>query len=158
MKFLINKIILKSVEIITEILLVLMTLTIFYQVILRFFFKKTPFWSEEISLVMMVWFGLLGATLGVRDDIHINVSFLIDLFPKKVQKAFSYINNTLLLCFCGVMTAYSYKLINLTRFQTLPATHLTVSITYLPLLISGILIILYTFSKLVNKFKSDLKK
>lgn len=137
----------KFMEFFTELLLILMTLVVSYQVFLRYFFKKTPYWSEEIALLIMVWMGLLGAALGVRDRIHINVDVFIKLFPEKIYKFFVFFNNFLVLLFSFSLVIFGIKLVNFTKFQTLPATHLSTSLSYLPLPLAGILIIIYLVFK-----------
>jgi TRAP-type C4-dicarboxylate transport system permease small subunit len=138
----------KFIEFITELFLVLMTVIVSYQVFLRYFLKKTPYWSEEISLLIMVWFGLLGCSLGIRDKTHINVEFFIKLLPEKIYKFLTFLSDFLVFCFSSAMVFFGIKLVNLTKSQTLPATNLSVSLTYLPLPLSGILIIIYLiFSK-----------
>ncbi len=79
------------IETIGAVLLSAMTLIIFWQVITRFKIINVPTpWTEEVALMLLVWFGLAGAAIGIRKESHIGVEFVTALFPTSFQK---YINS-----------------------------------------------------------------
>lgn len=79
------------IENIGAVLLAVMTLIIFWQVITRFKIINIPTpWTEEVALMLLVWFGLTGAAIGIRKNSHIGVEFVTALFPRSIQK---YINS-----------------------------------------------------------------
>ena len=83
--------------------LLAMIVIIIYQVFSRQLFHSTPSWAEELSMLLFVWTSFLGIAYGFRQKLHIGVSFLVDLFPEKVQDALDYFreafNYILWLCF-----------------------------------------------------------
>ena len=52
---------------------------------MRSVMNRAASWSEEVSLLMMIWFGYLGMALGVREDVHISIEFLFDRIPRGLQ-------------------------------------------------------------------------
>ena len=70
------KVVSAIVAALVQLLLVIMVVIIFWMVISRQLLSRAPSWVEEISLVMIIWFGLIGATFGVRDRYHLRM----DLF------------------------------------------------------------------------------
>jgi len=64
-----------------------MVVIVFYQVIARYFFNKPPKWTEEIALVTMIWIAMLGAGIGLKNDIHVRVEVFMSVFSKKNPKA-----------------------------------------------------------------------
>jgi C4-dicarboxylate transporter DctQ subunit len=76
----------KAEEIILSSFLVMMTLLVFLDVILRFIFNSGIAWLQEVTLYMMAWFVLFGASYGVKVGAHIGVDSFVKLFPKPVRQ------------------------------------------------------------------------
>ena len=138
------------------VLLVAMVVLVFLNVVLRYGFSSGIHWSEEISLVIVIWFTFIAMALGVKESLHINVSIL----PKKLPKSFfitlDCIRDLLVILIGGIMIFYGWKLTLNGARSFLPATHIPNSINYVILPISGIFIGLYAFIHLhedVLKFK-----
>jgi TRAP-type transport system small permease protein len=110
---------------------------------------KNLSWVEEMSLVMVIWFGLIGATFGVRDRYHLRMDLFLKLFPPGVRVAVSYFVDILILGFGVMLIVGGIPQVILTLSQTLPATKLPRAISYLPLPITGALIVLYGFRNLI---------
>lgn len=88
------------VENIGAIMLSVMVLTITWQVISRIT-RITSSWTEEIAIMLLVWFGMTGAAIGVRKGTHIGVEFLYNLFPAVGQKVLDIITNVLIFTFAA---------------------------------------------------------
>ena len=81
-------------------LLAVMTLIILWQIIARFrIIHIISPWTEEVAMILLVWFGLTGAAIGIRKHLHIGVEFVTTLFPERVQKILMIIVDVLLACF-----------------------------------------------------------
>ncbi|RUM74518.1 MAG: TRAP transporter small permease [Sulfurovum sp.] len=74
-------------ESILSILLVTMTLLVFIDVVMRFGFNAGIAWSQEVTLYMMAWFVLFGASYGVKVGAHIGVDSFVRIFPKPIRRA-----------------------------------------------------------------------
>lgn len=61
------------------------SLIIFAQVLLRYFWNYTPDWSEELSRYLIVWTIFIGTAIGVRNNIHIGVDALLRLLPHRLK-------------------------------------------------------------------------
>lgn len=138
------------------VLLLAMVLIVFLNVVLRYGFSSGIFWSEEISLVIVIWFTFIAMALGVKENLHINV----DILPKKLPEAFFAtllcIRDLLEILIGGIMIYYGWKLTLNGARSFLPATNIPNSINYIVLPISGIFIVLYSIIHLyedVQKFK-----
>lgn len=64
-----------------------MTALITWQVFARYALNRPPPCTQEIALSMMVWLGLVGASLGVREGIHMGVEMLATRPPRDAQRA-----------------------------------------------------------------------
>jgi TRAP-type C4-dicarboxylate transport system permease small subunit len=82
------------------VLLAVMTLIIIWQIIARFrIIHIISPWTEEVAMILLVWFGLTGAAIGIRKHLHIGVEFVTTLFPESIQKIMMIVVDILLACF-----------------------------------------------------------
>lgn len=69
-----------------SLLLVLMTLLVFLEVVLRYGFGIGFLWVEELTLHMSGWMVLFGASYGVKVGSHIGVDALVRLLPVAARR------------------------------------------------------------------------
>lgn len=63
--------------------LILMTLVVFIQVVLRYVFDAGIPWAEELARYLMVWAGFLGGSLATRERRHISIDIVPRLLPEQ---------------------------------------------------------------------------
>ena len=85
-----------------SLLLVCMTLLVFSEVVLRFGFNTGIDWSQEVTLYMMAWFVLFGASYGVKVGAHIGVDSFVQLFPKKARAALGVLSVAICIGYCVI--------------------------------------------------------
>ncbi|KXF79983.1 TRAP transporter small permease [Enterovibrio coralii] len=83
-------------------LLVAMTLLVFMEVILRFFFNEGLLWAQELTLYLSAWMVLMGASWGLREGAHIGVDAAIKHLSPELQKVVTLIALALCLAYCGL--------------------------------------------------------
>jgi len=76
----------KTEEAIISLLLVAMTLLVFWEVILRFGFGTGVTWGQEATLHLSAWFVLFGVSYGLKVGAHIGVDAFVQLFPPAGQR------------------------------------------------------------------------
>ena len=143
------------------VLLVAMVVLVFLNVVLRYGFSSGIFWSEEISLVIVIWFTFIAMALGVKESLHINVDILPKKLPKVFFKSLDCIRDLLVILIGGIMIYYGWKLTLNGAKSSLPATNIPNSINYVVLPIAGVFIVLYAIVHLyddVLKFKGGESK
>jgi len=62
----------------SKFMMVAMVLITFVNVVLRYGFDSGLIWSEEVSLLLDVWFIFVAMSLGVKQDLHINLSLIAE--------------------------------------------------------------------------------
>jgi C4-dicarboxylate transporter DctQ subunit len=67
------------------------TVIIFIDVLLRYIFKNSLNWSEELTRYIMVWMTFIGASLCVRENIHVTMDILLNSLPNKSKKPLLYL-------------------------------------------------------------------
>ncbi len=94
------RIINRAEEAVICILLVLTTLIVFIDVVMRFGFNTGFMWSQELTLHMSAWFVLFGSSYGLKVGSHIGMDAFIKLFPRFVRRCLSSIAALLAIAYC----------------------------------------------------------
>ena len=63
-----------------------MTFIVVIEVVLRYGFGRSLFFSEELSRLTFVWAGFLATSLALRKGIHASVQLVVDLFPQTPRR------------------------------------------------------------------------
>ncbi len=62
-------------------LMVVMVVSVVWQVLSRYLFVVPAAWTEELARFLLIWIGMLGAAFAYRNGSHLG----LDLLPKKLQ-------------------------------------------------------------------------
>ncbi len=137
-------------------MLMAMVVIVFSNVVLRYGFSSGIHWAEEISLVIVIWFTFISMALGVKENLHINVTVLPRKLPAKFFLCLDVLKGLLEVLIGVIMIIYGWRLTLNGAKSFLPATRIPNSINYVVLPIAGIFIILYAVIYLtedLRKFK-----
>ncbi len=126
-------------EFVCHVLLVIIVAVTALQVALRFLLNRPTSWSEEIALLLLVWFGMIAIAIGVRRHGHIAITALRDRLPARAARAMDFLAEGLLLVFSLVLFWQSFALIALAGVQLMPATGLSRAWLYYPVFVGGLL-------------------
>lgn len=97
------RIINRAEEAVICILLVLTTLLVFSDVVMRFGFNTGLMWSQELTLHMSAWMVLFGASYGLKVGSHIGMDAFVKLFPRGGRRILTAIAAALALIYCGLV-------------------------------------------------------
>jgi len=93
----------RTEEAIICLLLVMTTLLVFVDVIMRFGFNTGFMWTQELTLHMSAWFVLFGASYGIKVGSHIGVDAFVKLFSRPWRRFLSAIGCLLGLAYCAMI-------------------------------------------------------
>jgi TRAP-type C4-dicarboxylate transport system permease small subunit len=144
--------------IITGIALVVMTVIFGWLVFGRYVLNATPTWVEQVSLLLVVYIGFLGASVGVHQNTHLGVSVFREICPNPVRRIFDFLSFSILAGFGAVMTIYGYKLTMFKWTTKIPLINVSEGLRSLPIMLSGALIFLYSVGHLIHFFKRTSQK
>lgn len=130
--------------------LFLMTLAVTWQVFGRFVLNDSPTWTEPTSLMLMLWFILLAAAVGVRQHFHLSLDLFRQIMPEGVRMAMDAVCSVAVGIFGAGMLYYSRELIAGTWDVVIPGLGLPVGMSYLPIALSGALIVLFSVEQLLQ--------
>ncbi|MEN6492588.1 MAG: TRAP transporter small permease [Rectinema sp.] len=143
-KFLISAVTLIHILLInlSMIMIVAMLLLVFANVVLRYVFNSGIYWSEEVALVLEVWFIFLSLGLGVKHRLHISINILKrESVSAWLNKALDLLSDIIFLIVGFVMIVYGGKLVQFTMRSIMPATKWPAGILYLVLPIAGFVVV-----------------
>jgi len=138
-----------AVGTVTALLLLGIVLVISYQVAARYLpGMRVPRWTEEVSLILMVWLAMLGSGLGVRANEHLAMDVLLRQLPRRARLWLSRGIWLLVAAFGVYLVWYGYELSSRTMLQTFSASKLPIGWMYLGIPFGGALIALYALRNL----------
>jgi TRAP-type transport system small permease protein len=136
-------------EAVCHLLLVAITAVTVLQVFLRFVMGSPTSWSEEIALLLLIWFGMIAIGIAVRRHGHIAIMAVRDRLPQRLAHAVDAFAQLLILAFSLTLFAKSFDLIALAGVQLMPATGISRAWLYYPALLGGLLMSVNALGNLV---------
>ncbi len=132
----------RSVRFFLAVLLAFITIGVFIQVCMRYFFSLSFLWGEELSLFAFIWSVYLGAAIAVRRRVHFSFDFLASLLPGRAAAAQQLVVNLIVLGLAVVMLIQGseFSILSIRRFS--PALGITLFIPTLIIPVSAAYMIL----------------
>ena len=120
-----------------------------WQVFGRYVLNASPTWTETLALVLVLYVTLIGAAVGVRDAGHLGMESLLVLVPEKPRRWLEMAIHVLVGIFGAAMAWNGWILGASVAAYKLPNIALPESVRYVPLVLSGALIVLFSIEHLV---------
>lgn len=136
--------------------LLIASLIVFIQVILRYMFNISLVWSEEVARYVIIWFILVGSSIAVREKAHATVDAVVTFLPPFGKRLFSILANLTGIIFC-VILIWSGSLTVSTVIEygnVTPAVGIPMAIPYLALPVGGALMLFRFIQLLIKDFKN----
>jgi TRAP-type C4-dicarboxylate transport system permease small subunit len=127
---------------VAKLMMVAMVLIIFSNVVLRYVFNSGLMWSEEVALLLAVWFIFIAMSLGVKQNLHINITlFPESRQPRWLRKALGVLKSAAVLVVAITMLVHGWKLVGFTMQSIMPATQWPAGLLYAILPVSAVIMI-----------------
>lgn len=123
-----------------------------YGVVLRYVFNNAPPYVEQVALLLVISVAMFGASAGVRDAGHIGLDSLVAVLPEKVQFWCANIVYVFSIMFAIALFAGGAEMAASTRDSTIPTLGLSEAVRYLPVVLAGVLITLFSTEHLIAQF------
>ncbi len=125
--------------------LAVMTLVISWQVFARYVLNDSPLWSEAAALIIMLYFVLLAAAVGVYERFHLGFRWLVSRLPVRPKRAVFVFGQMLIMAFGAAMAWNGVALVDYTASHIIPTLNLSRSLAYWPFILCGGLMMLFAF-------------
>lgn len=129
--------------------LVLMTLIIGWQVFARYVLNASPAWSETLALLLMLYYIMLAAAVGVYEEFHLGLKIVFDSAPANIRRPLDIFNNALIAVFGVAMLIYGTQLAEFTADHVIPTLNISRAFAYWPFAAAGLLISVFALERLL---------
>lgn len=127
----------------------IMTLIIPWGIFARYVLGSGSSWPEPVAILLMVVFTFFGAAASYRAGAHMAVAMAVDRMPLQVRKVATVIVQILMAIVALFMIVKGFKLCATTWNQFLgEIPSLRVGISYLPIPIGGIVILIFVLERM----------
>ena len=124
-----------------------------YGVVLRYVFNNAPAYVEQVALLLVISVAMFGAAAGVRDAGHIGLDSLVAMLSTRLQFWCSLIVFVLSIVFGLALMAGSVEMAISTYASTIPTLGLSEAWRYLPVVLGGTLIAVFSIEHLIARLK-----
>lgn len=130
--------------------LVLISAVIPWAVFTRYVLNSAASWPEPAAILLMIALTFIGGAACYRRRIHMNVSFFVLMLPPAIRTIAELIAELMVAAMALFMAVYGSKLVDVTWYNTIAEfPSLSVGVTYLPIPISGVALLLFVVERLL---------
>ncbi|NOH17180.1 TRAP transporter small permease [Clostridium cochlearium] len=140
--------IVKTCKSLCTILLTAMSLVVFLNVIVRFVFKSSIAWSEEIARYLLVWTVYLGTITAFYNNEHLELNIITAKLKGKSKKVITIISSLVVISVLVLMTYYGFEFSFSSMDWPSPATRIPHGAVYIIAPISTLIMLLMSLLKL----------
>ncbi len=137
--------------IIAGVMMVFLIITFGWLVFGRYVLNDTPTWVEQSSLVIVVYITCLGAAAGVRNNSHLSIDFVREGLPSVPREIMRYISDLFVTCFGVFMAWQGWQLVMDNLSRPIPMIGFSESWRAAPLVICGVLMVLFSGVNIVQR-------
>jgi C4-dicarboxylate transporter DctQ subunit len=113
------------------------------EVVLRYVFKHSLIFTEELSRYLMVWIVFLGGALAVRDEAHIRINILVKRLNPTLGKAAHLLAHGLVLLFLVIVAVEGFRILPDQLRQMCTTIDVSLFYFYLAIPVGAVLMIVY---------------
>ena len=135
--------------------LIAVVLCVQWQVFGRYVLNDTPTWAEALALQLVLYVTALGVAVGVRDAGHIGLESMVSLLPESMRLKLEILIHLLVALFGGIMVQSGILWTRLKWDELDPMLGLPVGIDYLSLVISGVLIVMFSIEHIIALLRGE---
>jgi TRAP-type C4-dicarboxylate transport system permease small subunit len=124
---------------------------VLYGVVMRYAFNDEPPYVEQLALLLVISVSMFGAACVAHDAGHIGLDSLVNRLPPAARRWCTRIVALATLVFAVVILWGSYQMALSTFSNQIPTLGISEAWRYLPLMIAGVLISLFSIDRLLRR-------
>jgi TRAP-type C4-dicarboxylate transport system permease small subunit len=155
-----KKILDKFLELLVTASMGVLVLDVVWQVLTRYVLKNPSSWTEELATFLMIWVGLLGASVALNRGAHLGIDYLVmKLSPRKALYVALFVFAVIAAFSLLVMVIGGGQLVlrTLITKQVSPALGLKMGYVYLAIPISGLFLVGYSLELFMDALTALIK-
>jgi TRAP-type C4-dicarboxylate transport system permease small subunit len=119
-----------------------MSVIVMLQIIFRFVIYIPLPWSEELARYLMIWTGMVGSFVALREGRHIGVTLVVDRLPPRVAAGVAVFVQVLTILFLVILAKQGLALALINLNQLSPAMRIPMFFPYLAVPVGAALMII----------------
>jgi len=148
-----KKVFSNMVEGVAAILVVALAIVVFLQVFNRYVLKAPLAWSEDLAMLLFQWVTFLGAAIGVKRMRHFGIELVVRNLPEKFHRAIESMVPVFVGIVALIMVTEGVELLSYNRSRIYSSMNLSYTWAYLPIPISGCLMLLYLIRRQITRWQ-----
>jgi len=108
-------------------------------VFFRYVLNNSLPWTEELARYLMIWFAFIGMALALKEENHVNVNFILNLFPLSIKRFIKLVAYIIVLFFLIILFSQSLNVFKVVKIQRSPAMRIPMIYPYLSVALGAIL-------------------
>jgi len=129
--------------------LVVLVVCVQWQVVGRYLLNDSPTWTEPFALLLVLYITALAVAVGVRDSGHLGMESIVALLPRTAQRVAEGLIHLCVIAFAVLMAMAGWEWLALKWDEPKPLLGVPEGLDFLPLIISGVLIVLFCIEHLI---------
>ena len=126
-------------------------LIVMYGVVMRYAFNDEPPYVEQLALLLVISVSMFGAACVAHDAGHIGLDSLVNRLPPPVRHWIARLVALSTLVFALVILYGAYEMAQSTHDNQIPTLGISEAWRYLPLVIAGALIALFSIDRMLRR-------
>lgn len=143
----------QGLEWIGGLMILLMTVVVLLQVIMRYIFNSPLTWTEEFARYLFVYITFLGAALLIYERGHLYVEIIFNNLPIRIRKILQLILDVIILGFSVFLTISAKASMDVAEGSFSTAMHIPMNYIGFSVLLGALLIILFSLWNIVQDVK-----
>lgn len=135
--------------------LVALIVCVQWQVLGRYLLNDSPTWTEPVALLLVLYITALAVAVGVRDAGHLGMESIVGLLPRAAQRLAQALIHLCVTAFAVLMAAAGWEWLTLKWGEPKPLLGVPEGLDYLPLVISGALVVLFCIEHLIALWRGS---
>ena len=129
--------------------LVLISAVIPWAVFTRYVLNSAASWPEPLAVLLTIVLTFIGAAAGYRLNLHMNVGYFANKLPPRWRRGLDIVVQLLMAVIATFMMVWGERLVEVTWHNTIADfPFLSVGITYLPIPIGGLCLLLFIIERI----------
>ena len=124
---------------------------VLYGVVMRYAFNDAPPYVEQLALLLVISVSMFGAAAVAHDAGHIGLDSLVDRLPAALRNWIARLVALSTLLFAGVILYGAWEMAKSTHDNLIPTLGISEAWRYLPLMIAGALIALFSIDRMLRR-------
>ena len=130
-------------------------IVVLYGVVTRYAFNNEPPYVEQLALLLVISVSMFGAACVAHDAGHIGLDSLVNRLPPAVRHTIARLVALSTLVFSVVILYGAWEMAKSTHDNLIPTLGISEAWRYLPLIIAGALIALFSIDRLTRRMATS---